>query len=83
MGGKELSPAHSAPEHTARDGPLISAPFCPQPLDLSAGNSSSEMKGKQTGLVCVLTTPSPFTPLQRVGRDWPGGWVQDDIIKLG
>lgn len=62
--------------------PLTSAPFCPQPPALSAGNNSSQTKGKQAGLACALTKPSPFTPLQRVGRDWPERWVQDDI-KLG
>lgn len=62
--------------------PLTSAPFCPQPPALSAGSNSSQTKGKQAGLACVLAKPSPFTPLQRVGRDWPERWVQDDI-KLG
>lgn len=48
--------------------PLISVPFCPQQLALSAGNSSSEMEGKP-GLVHMLTKPFPPKPLQRMRDD--------------
>lgn len=70
-GGKELKGASTLLPTAQRPKvvPLISVPFCPQQLALSAGNSSSEMEGKP-GLMCMLTKPFPLKPLQRMGRNW-------------
>lgn len=59
--------------------PLIFVPFCLQQLALSAGNGSSEVEGKHTGLwMHMLPKPAPPSPLQRIRKDWHKGWVQAD-----
>lgn len=59
--------------------PLIFDPFCPQQWALSAGNGSSEVEGKHTGLgVHVLTETAPPRPLQGIRRDRHQGWARAD-----